>query len=623
MKKILLGLTIIYSTYTTQAQDLIKNIPANAAAVVTIKGKNLTDLLSIKEFENSKIGRELVKELTRSTNGQITSINNIGINFNSSAHYFLEADKGVFSNHFIVPLKNRQSFEKLLATEEREWKKLKKEGAISYIQDEYDSAIVGWNDEMLVAIFTEISDNDLSYYGNSEVAVKEAIDAVQDATETVVESTEKAAESANNYKKRQEQYEKERKEREERYEKERQERKAKRDANKKKTAVLNLKKLKAVLNGEYTANNILKNKSYTSSLGKQTFEAHAWVGDFLNIYENTFLNGLYSSTNGMYNIDELYRGSSVSSTLDFKRDNAVLNVNFTMSDVMAKHTKAMYDGKLNKKFFKYFNEDKMLGYMSVNASTEGLLTEYPALMKSMFTNSTNDEMAEIIPVGADLLSVFLDEKAIGELVRGDMLFVVNDITKKQVNYTAYDYDDNYNRISVEKTKEETVPDFIFMATSNGKDIFSRIMNIGVNAKEVTLENDVYTFNTPKSVPVNIHAMHKNDVLFFATSKAQLLDIKNGSFKGNVSRDVKKSIRKNTSAAYINGGKLISQIPVEELPREFKEKTDFLANNIGSMLLTSSKIKGNISRSKVVLNTSKEGNKNSLVYFINFIDAFLD
>ncbi|SFW54995.1 hypothetical protein [Cellulophaga fucicola] len=643
MKKLLLSLTICCAAYTAQAQDLIKNIPANSSAVVTIKGSNVTDLFSIKEFENSKIGQEMVKELARESDGDLTSLNDLGIDFNASAYYFLQAEKGVFSNYFAIPLRSKNGFDNLIKKNNSSTEKIKTDGDITYMQDNYDGITVAWNDRMLVVVISEDTneDDDYNYYSYDDVteieeAVEVAVDAAEDAVEaveveeaeevieiveveiedveeTVIESTEDATYSNDDYYKK----------REERYKRERQEREAKRIAKTQKAKVRNLQKAKAFINGDHSSNNILRNKSYVASLGKQNFEAHAWAGDFMNLYQELVLDQMYGNALGMYNVEQLYNGSTVSSTLDFTKTSAVLNIDYTMSDIMAKHAKAMYDGKMNKDFFKYFNEDKMLGYMSVNASTEGLLTEYPKLMKSMFANSANNEMATMIPLGADVLSIFLDEEAIGELVRGDMLFVVNDIAKKQITYTTYDYDEDYNRIPIEKTKEETVPDFIFMATSNGESIFNKLMNIAVKENEMTVDNGIYKFNTPRSVPVNVYAMHANGVLFFATSKEQLLAIRNGNFNGGVSSEHKKNISKNTSAVYVDGKSIISQVPVEELPRDFRKKINFITSNTEDMLITTSKLKGNKSSSKVVLNTPEEGHKNGLVYFINFIDAFLD
>ncbi|MEP0213011.1 MAG: hypothetical protein ABJD66_07345 [Cellulophaga sp.] len=643
MKKLLLSLTICCAAYTTQAQDLIQNIPANSSAVVTIKGSNVTDLFSIKEFENSKIGQEMVKELARESDGDLTSLNDLGIDFNASAYYFLQAEKGIFSNYFAIPLRSKSGFDNLIKKNNSSTEKIKTDGDITYMQDNYDGITVAWNDRMLVVVISEDANEDNDYYNYSdavevEEVVESAVDVAEDAVEeveievseveetviestedyviveeAVVESTEDATYSNDDYYKK----------RQERYKRERQEREARRIAKTQKAKVRNLQKAKAFINGDHSSNNILRNKSYVASLGKQNFEAHAWAGDFINLYQELVLTQGFSNAFGMYNVEELYRNSSMSSTLDFTNTSAVLNIDYTMSDAMAKHAKVMYNGKMNKDFYKYFNQDKMLGYMSVNASTEGILTEYPKLMKSMFANSYDKEVATLAPLGADLLSIFLDEEAVGELVRGDMLFVVNDIAKKQVTYTTYKYDENYNRIPIEKTKEETVPDFIFMATSNGESIFNKLMNIAVKENEMTVDNGIYKFNTPRSVPVNVYAMHAKGVLFFATSKDHLLAIRNGSFKGSVSGEHKKNISKNTSAAYVNGKNIISQIPVNELPREFKRKINFLTSNTEDLLITTGKLKGNKSSTKVVLNTPEEGHKNGLAYFINFIDAFID
>ncbi len=652
MKKLLLGITLCYASFTLQAQDLINKIPSNAAVVASIKGKNVMDLFSAKEFEESKIGKKFLKRLSRNSNGKITNLNALGLDLSNSFYYFLEAEKGIFSNYFLIPMKSSKGFMSLLSKHEKE--KVKTEGNVSYMQKEYDGVVTMWDENALLVVFSEdtTKNDDHSSYDYSETEVKntEIIEVVEDAVEieetviegiedeavieyTEVEVVEEAYETTkdvveetviestetdyNNdyYKKQQERRDKERKERE-----------AKRVAKRERIAKLNLEKAKAIMFGNYTNNNILKSSSYRNSLGKGNHEAHVWVNDFMKIYQQT-LSEFYGISGfnpfELYGFNTLYKGTSVTSTLNFKEDNVSVNLNYTMSEALAKHTKAMYNGTMNKNFFKYFNENQMLGYFAINASMEGILTEYPKLMESMFVNAKENEMAKVAPLATELLSIFLDEKAIAELVRGDMLFVINDITKKQVTYTTYDYDEDYNRVSVEKTKEETVPDFLFMATSNGQSIFNKLMGLGKLEKELTYENGIYKIKTPRSVPVNLYLMHTNGVLFFGTSKEHLTAIKNGTYSGNVSSTHKKYISKNSSVVYINGKKIVSQIPAKEMPREFKNKIDFMSDNTEDLIFKSGKIKGNTINSTLILNTPTQGHKNSLAYFINFIDAFID
>jgi len=283
----------------------------------------------------------------------------------------------------------------------------------------------------------------------------------------------------------------------------------------------------------------------------------------------------------------------------------------------------MYNGTMNKNFYKYINEDQMLGYFAVNLSTEGLLKAYPKLMDYMFENSPNDEIATIAPLATELFAIVVDEKGVSELLRGDMLFVLTDIKEREVTYTSYDYDEEYNRTETTKTKMEQVPDFLFMATASKKELYKRLMRLAVKENEATFENGIYQFKTPRSVPFDMFLTFKDDVVLFGSSKSHLMAINKGAFNAKVSGTHKKIMSKNSSSIYVNGKRIVNQIPAELYPRELRDKVDYLVKNTEDVLFTTSKVKGNKMQGEMIWNTAEEGHKNSLAYFLNIINTLAD
>mgnify|MGYP000421526150 FL=1 len=77
-----------------------------------------------------------------------------------------------------------------------------------------------------------------------------------------------------------------------------------------------------------------------------------------------------------------------------------------MSDEMAESYKKMTSNKLNKKFLKYINEERMIGYMSYSISTKAALDEYPKLMKNLY--SSMPSYGEEAGLAIDLFSLLLD-----------------------------------------------------------------------------------------------------------------------------------------------------------------------------------------------------------------------
>jgi len=207
MKKQITFLLMCCCTLAVTAQDLISKVPATAHVVATIKGKNVTKLVSIKEFENSKIGEMFTKELRRETDGKIANLEDLGFDFNQNFYYFLETEDGVLSNVFLAPLNGRAGFENLLS--ERERKKITQKNGVSYFVDNYDNIITMWNDKtLLFMVSVDTKENDYGYYddygfdapaASAEEAVEETLiesTEVEEVEETVIyESTEEVEET--------------------------------------------------------------------------------------------------------------------------------------------------------------------------------------------------------------------------------------------------------------------------------------------------------------------------------------------------------------------------------------------------------------------------------------------
>lgn len=72
-----------------------------------------------------------------------------------------------------------------------------------------------------------------------------------------------------------------------------------------------------------------------------------------------------------------------------------------------------------------------------------------------------NEFSDLVDVYIDLLEIIIDEKAIADLLPGNYIFVMHDMKPQIVNYTDYEYDDEFNRKEVKKTKKGAVAQFHF------------------------------------------------------------------------------------------------------------------------------------------------------------------
>ncbi|MEM7484405.1 MAG: hypothetical protein AAF348_04280 [Bacteroidota bacterium] len=636
------------------AQDLARKIPSDANVVVTIKGKNVLELLSLSEFSNSRLGQEMNKEISRETKGELATIEDLGFNLNENLYYFLQTKEGVFYNTFMIPMKSTANLPKLFPRERDE---VIKDGAVSYVQESYGGTVIMWNTKEMVFVVPSDQNEDYSYLYSEDLpsvavepieetivdeAVEEAVEEIEETVimeeinveETIIEETvvvAKETEEAAIEEAEVQTYDYYNSEEYKKQEQRREQRRLEREASKNTQNTVTLAFAKQLLQSQPTRS-ILQNNSYRKSLGKGNDEAMVWMNDFSQIYKNILPTRLLGANNpyDFMNLDELYKGMTVTARLNFEQDEAVMGIDYTMSDKLAKAYKPMYEGKFNKNFINYINEDKLLGYMSVNLSTAGILEAYPALVETMFDatkqKSENKKAATIAAASSSvtrLFSLLIDEEGAAKILRGDMLLLLTDLREKEVTYTDYEYDEEYNYKKVEKTKTETVPDFLFLFTSEEEKMFRNIMKIGILEEKVAYENDMYHVGQTRSNPFDIYAMYKDNTVFIGSSVAQLTQIKKGTYPSKLSSTLKKGISKSATSFYVNGKNIISEIPSEAFPRELRSNIDFLTENTEDLSVNFSKIKGNTMTGKMILKTPEKGHKNSLAYFINIIDKLME
>ena len=733
MKKILLFIYLFCISLSINAQDLVSKIPKDAKAVVTIKGKNITDLVSVAEFENSKIGELFLKEMLKETDGRVSNLNELGIDLNRNFYYFLKSDSLSLKHNFLVPLKDKSGFESLMP--ERQKKKVITEGDVSYYVDTYDNLVMMWNNSMLLMTISQETYRYDTYgfndYHVEEAAAEVVVEAVKEdypimnfeeteyhfgnisqgsivehsfkftntgnadlvitnakgscgctvpnypkepiapgesgeinvkfdsknrsgsqyKTVTLTTNTENGIErltiKSNVYDQGSTEEEIEVEEvviesteieieetviestepnyNEDYYEKRRKEREAKKIKDNEALVAY----AKSTMQGNYSNGSILKNTKYVKAIGNSNDEAVAWIDDFSSIYSDILQQasyGLGPNYLGIYSsYQNLYGDMSLTSKLNFEKSHVSLKTRYTMNSDMAKYTKAMYDGKMNSKFFKFFNEDKMLGYFALNISTKGVLEAYPEMMGKMFENSGDNELASFVPISMRILSLLIDEEGAAQILRGDMLFVLNEMKEREVTYTTYEYDENYQREEVIKTKKETLPGFLMMVTSSEGDLFQKLMNIAVkesNGEVILNSNGIYQLTT-NELPYTLNIMYKDDTILIGTSSEDMVAIKHGKYNNKVGGKHKSLIRKSSSAIYVNGQEIASTFPRELMPNDVKKHIDFISENTKDVIFKTGKVKNNAMEGEMILNTPNKGHNNSLAYFLNMINALID
>lgn len=564
MKKLLLSIAIC-SSLISSAQSLENKIPKNAQAVISINGDRLLDLVSVAEFNNYTFVQKVFQNISKNQESAIKSIEEVGFDINSKAYYFYQTTDSISYHNFIVKLTDRNKFKNLLSESQQE--QIENKGTISLVKD-YQSVTL-WNDNKLLFSF---GDKSSSYFDQHEERFKS-----NDENEYYYETTRKIAQG------------------------------------------WTMEHAMEVFNSK-NIQSILTNTSYLASKDNKAV-ASAWINNYGEILSGAMgnlygLSTVAASTMGPQG--NMYGIEGIRANMYFDKDAARMEMEMEIGEKFQKSFKKIYNSKIDKHFFKYFNQKEALMYISLSSDTESLLKEYPSMMADIYGTMMPRYQEETVIV-AELISLILDEEAIADLITGDLLFILNDLGEKEVEYTYYDYDSDYNKIEKTETKKEISPDFTMMLGSEKEELLNKLARLGLKYQVVEYYDlNYYKIDLHNEVPFNLYTTVKNGIVFLTSSEENIKNIVNNSVTTDLGGH-KKMITSNMAMFYVNGKELLKKVPVEELRNDELRYYHFAQENFTDAYFRTAHIKGNKILSEIKIN-APEKDGNSFKFLLNFMDV---
>ncbi|MDH5826733.1 hypothetical protein [Sphingobacterium faecium] len=340
-----------------------------------------------------------------------------------------------------------------------------------------------------------------------------------------------------------------------------------------------------------------------------------WISNLDELYQNALPYDILKMAYGV-DIENMKYGYN-DAIFDLIQDQYTLKLtgSIDVDSEMEKVFKALYSNRTNKKFAQYIPEN-YLAYASVNMSTEGYLKQLPALISRWYAPLAG-EYADVLTIAATALEIGLDEKAIGKVMRGDNVFFLNNLQKVTKEYVSYEYDDDYNYEEVTKTKEEFVPNFLWMFTSEDQRLYKKILEFAVKKQEVTLEDGRYKIAPQKKLEP-IYILFKNNIVFVGSDVEQLTAIQQNRFKTNRNASVKKDLLAHPFNFVVKTSAIPEVVNQLEIPiTESREQTLQDLAGYGNLQIKSSKLIKNRFSGEMSISLPKK-DKNALQYLLKHI-----
>lgn len=287
--------------------------------------------------------------------------------------------------------------------------------------------------------------------------------------------------------------------------------------------------------------------------------------------------------------------------------------NVSVDKELATQLKNITKSKFNKQLTKYIPES-YIAYSSLNISTEHYLEELPKFITRWYMPIVKDEFFEVMAMA---LEISLDEKAIGKIFRGDNLLVIKDIRKVNREYTTYDYDEDYNYEEVIETKEEYVPDYLWVFTAEDQRLYRKIFDYAVSKEKMVAEDGFYTV-LPSYNSEGFHILLKGNMVFVSSNEDDIKAIKENRFKNTINSKARKNLMNNPFNLKIEISKIPEITSKMEIPVSFtSDKTIEKLADLGPIEIKIDKLKNNTIHSTMSVDLPK-ANKNVVRYLFQVL-----
>ncbi|NGM63870.1 DUF4836 family protein [Sphingobacterium sp. SGR-19] len=318
---------------------------------------------------------------------------------------------------------------------------------------------------------------------------------------------------------------------------------------------------------------------FLNKFDKKNTLVHFWSKNMMSLYSQSipsyYMPAMqYALVGQMEKLAYAYQDI----VLDLVQDKHTLKLqgSFGVDKEMERMIKPIYKNKMNRKFARYIPENH-IGYMSLNFNSEAYLKNFPLMMEQLYGSTMYFSFGEVAGIVATALEIALDEKAIANVMGGDHLLFINEMKKVEKEYIDYQYDENtFDYKEVKKTKDDYIPTFLWMFTSEDQRIYKKILKLGESKDKVTQTEDVYRIVDKPGDEV-IYALFKDNIVFISNDEEQLSAIRTNRFQTSGDRRIKKQIFSNTMTAVTH----LSEIPetINKLGIPVIKRWDHVVNNL--------------------------------------------
>ncbi|WP_066759356.1 hypothetical protein [Crocinitomix algicola] len=608
------------------AQNFEELIPNTAEFVFKVDGAKIADKIGQKKIEKSDGFNAIIRDFFFRGNEDL-NVKEMGIDVASDLLVFFNADTSMEYIGVLYGVENSNLFEKYIRENAVNDTLIKYTGFNAlYFEDNY--SLLAWNDEF--ALYLNIDylheslkplsnnySNDYSYYPYSTEQVEEVIeyevieetscddgDIIEVEPETEVYQVDSAEIAA---------------------------KKAALEAEERRKKAERMMKLRQAYHNTLLVyfkganrNNILTNEGYTSNKNDEG-DLYFWFERNQDLSSNGFLDYFYYSGRRYYRKMMMsmgsYFGDEISINALFNEKNIELLGNVDYSANIAQYFNEIYKTNISPKIWSFVSDADPIAINAFSLNAEKLWKYYPKMYAEIYSSlfSRDDRYKEEVEVLLDFIDIFMDEEALGKILLGDGIIMLEDLVQTEVKYTSYEYTEDYSeRYEVEKTKTEIRPQFMGLFTTGNKAFLEKLLGLAVKNEVMYRGNQYYyTSGENRDLPFQIGFTIQNDVLIIGTDLKKIEGFAEGNKTNGTNKIHRNKIEKNQGYLSMNIQKLLEQLPNEEFRGKELELLEYARKNTRRIEAITN-LKESRMKSNVTIEIPKKA-KNGAVYLWDFMN----
>jgi len=367
----------------------------------------------------------------------------------------------------------------------------------------------------------------------------------------------------------------------------------------------------------------------------QSFDFHIWMDygtlmDYFNHQQSTGMaainNELQKAMAMMQGFMEIfYADTYFSMGLNFENGKMAVQSKMFFNEEMKPFYKGVYDVKFNRKFLRYVKgDDKLFGYYYINFNLKNAIHEGKDLVYKLL--DATPAYGNLASDALKILGIFIDEDAIANLLKGDLLLAVPGMQTTLVNTKIYDMDEEFNTVEKDTVMLKTMPIVTALLSYGSEKDVMKFVNLGVHAEVLKPQGRYYSMTIPTTGIEMYLALH-NGTLILTNDRELVQNRLDSGYPRSqrLSKKHRKMLCDNAYAMYWDIPNTLHEVASGEggAASGIEPYVNMATQEFESIDITASRKVGNSIKGTMNFNFANK-NSNSLQVLFHFLnDLFLD